>query len=361
MITVSLCMIVKNEEKILSRCLNSYLGLFDEIIIVDTGSTDNTKNIAKKYTDKIYDYKWINDFADARNYAFSLCSCQYIFCADADEVLDKTNRLAFSQLKEVLLPEIDIVQMKYVNTDNINQYYNCKKELRPKLFKRLRTFTWISPIHETVLLEPVIYDSDIEILHMPETLHTKRDFSIFATILERGETLKKYVVLMFCKEMYITATNDDLVQYKPLFLQYMTAYTDKDCMLAVNCVLAKMCRITNDTNNFFKYALKNIACEACSEICMEIGEYYFEACDYEEAILWFINAEGETSSILDIHSGNDAPLNRLADCYSNLSEIMTKQYTLTGNDEYQNLATIYHNNSTQYRIQAQNWKMPEEL
>ena len=58
MITVSLCMIVKNEEKILSRCLDSYLGLFDEIIIVDTGSTDNTKNIAKKYTDKIYDYKW---------------------------------------------------------------------------------------------------------------------------------------------------------------------------------------------------------------------------------------------------------------------------------------------------------------
>ncbi len=151
---------------------------------------------------------------------------------------------------------------------------------------------------------------------------------------------------MFCKEMYIMATNDDLVQYKPLFLQYMTEYTDKDCMLAVNCVLAKMCRITNDTNNFFKYALKNIACEAC---------------DYEEAILWFINAEGETSSILDIHSGNDAPLNRLADCYAMLSELMMKQYKDTGNDEYQNLATIYHNNSTQYRIQAQDWKMPEEL
>lgn len=361
MITVSLCMIVKNEEKILSRCLDSYLGLFDEIIIVDTGSTDNTKNIALKYTDKVYDYQWINDFSDARNYAFSLCNCQYIFSADADEVLDDVNRLAFLQLKEALLPEIDMVQMKYVNMDTMNPYYNCKKELRPKLFKRLRTFTWISPIHETVLLEPVIYDSDIEILHMPETLHTKRDFSIFAAILERGETLKKYVVLMFCKEMYRTATHEDLVQYKPLFLQYMTKYTDKDCMLAINCVLAKMCRITKDVNNFFKYALKNIASEACSEICMEIGEYYFEACDYEEAILWFINAEGETSSILDIHSGNDAPLNRLADCYAILAETMTKQYQDTGNDEYKNLAAIYYNNSTEYRIQAQNWKIPEEL
>ena len=53
MITISLCMIVKNEEKVLARCLDSIADLMDEIIIVDTGSSDNTKEIAKKYTDKI--------------------------------------------------------------------------------------------------------------------------------------------------------------------------------------------------------------------------------------------------------------------------------------------------------------------
>ena len=54
-------MIVKNEEKILERCLNSVVDLMDEIIIVDTGSMDRTKEIAKKYTNKVYDYQWKDD------------------------------------------------------------------------------------------------------------------------------------------------------------------------------------------------------------------------------------------------------------------------------------------------------------
>ena len=56
MVTISLCMIVKNEEKNLERCLNSYAPLMDEIIVVDTGSTDKTKEIAARFTDKIYDF-----------------------------------------------------------------------------------------------------------------------------------------------------------------------------------------------------------------------------------------------------------------------------------------------------------------
>ena len=87
-VTVSLCMIVKNEEKILARCLDSIGDLADEIIIVDTGSRDRTKEIAARYTDKIYDFQWIRDFAAARNFAFSKAACDYIYSADADEVLD---------------------------------------------------------------------------------------------------------------------------------------------------------------------------------------------------------------------------------------------------------------------------------
>ena len=62
MATISLCMIVKNEEAVLARCLDSIADLMDEIIIVDTGSTDHTKEIAAKYTSQIYDFKWTSDF-----------------------------------------------------------------------------------------------------------------------------------------------------------------------------------------------------------------------------------------------------------------------------------------------------------
>ena len=146
MISVSMCMIVKNEQDILKRCLDSYAGTYDELIIIDTGSTDNTKEIARQYTDKVYDYVWCNDFAAARNFAFSKAGCDYILSVDADEELDTYNNKALRDLKAAILPEIDIVQMYYVNGSDFNSVYNVHKELRPKLFKRIRTFNWISPI-----------------------------------------------------------------------------------------------------------------------------------------------------------------------------------------------------------------------
>lgn len=115
MTTFSLCMIVKNEENVLARCLDSLADLMDEIIIVDTGSTDKTKEIAARYTDRIYDFTWIDDFAAARNFAASKATMEYIYTADADEFVDPENHRQIRQLKEVLLPEVEIVQMYYCN------------------------------------------------------------------------------------------------------------------------------------------------------------------------------------------------------------------------------------------------------
>lgn len=84
----SLCMIVKNEEAVLNRCLESMVSAMDEIIIVDTGSTDATKKIAAAYTDQIYDFPWTGNFAEARNYAASKATGDYIYTADADEYLE---------------------------------------------------------------------------------------------------------------------------------------------------------------------------------------------------------------------------------------------------------------------------------
>ena len=155
-ITISLCMIVKNEEKVLARCLDSVADLMDEIVIVDTGSTDRTKEIAARYTDQIYDFVWIDDFSAARNFAFSKAHMDYIYSADADEVLDEENRARYRLLKENLMPQIEIVQMKYGNQLQYGTVYNFDEEYRPKLFKRQREFVWQEPIHETIRLDPVI-------------------------------------------------------------------------------------------------------------------------------------------------------------------------------------------------------------
>ena len=70
-VPISIVLLVKNEEKYLNDCLESVKGLVDEIIIVDTGSTDKTKQIALEHNSQIYDYVWNNDFAGARNYSLS--------------------------------------------------------------------------------------------------------------------------------------------------------------------------------------------------------------------------------------------------------------------------------------------------
>ncbi len=316
MITISLCMIVKNEEKLLARCLDSVADLMDEIIIVDTGSTDRTKEIAARYTDKVFDFAWVNDFAAARNFAFSKASMKYIYSADADEVLDEENRANFRRLKETLLPEIDIVQMYYANQLDFGTIYNFDKELRPKLFKRVRSFVWEEPIHEQVILEPVIYDSNVAILHLPDSNHKNRDLAAFVRMTSSGRRLSKRLHNIYAKELFISGEERDFLTAMSFFVS-SCADTERslDEIKEAACVVARAARFRQDTEKFFKYALKVVASEGCSEICCELGTYFLERQDLEEAIVWFYNAVYETESILNIHSSGDIPLRGLAECY----------------------------------------------
>ncbi len=94
---LSIGMIVKNEENNLDKCLKGIKPLLDELdselVIVDTGSSDKTVEIAKKYTDKIYHFEWINDFSAARNFGLEKCSGEWYMYLDADEVLDDASEL----------------------------------------------------------------------------------------------------------------------------------------------------------------------------------------------------------------------------------------------------------------------------
>jgi Glycosyltransferases involved in cell wall biogenesis len=316
MITISACLIVKNEEKVLARCLDCLQNIADEIIIVDTGSLDRTKEVARRYTDKIYEFTWIDDFAAARNFSFSKASKEYIYAADADEVLDEENRLKFLELKKNLLPQVEIVQMYYANQLQYNTTYNFDMEYRPKLYKRVRSFTWTDPIHESVVLDPVIYDSDIKILHRPEENHAPRDFSTFQKIIRQGRKLSKKLNNLYARELFIAGTYEDFMEAEEYFEQQAENELTYDELKIIQCILVKCTRMKKDTARFFKYSLKNVAGEKpSSEVCFEIGEYFFELEDYMEAAIWYYNAAYETECELNIHYQGDYPLNRLAECY----------------------------------------------
>ena len=95
---ISLCMIVRDEELALPRCLESVKGLFDEMIIVDTGSVDNTRRIAEEAAGKVYDFEWTDDFSAARNYSLSLAKGDWLMWLDADDVIESRDRELLKEL-----------------------------------------------------------------------------------------------------------------------------------------------------------------------------------------------------------------------------------------------------------------------
>lgn len=311
MATISVCMIVKNEEKTLKGCLSSLKCIADEIIIVDTGSTDNTKSISKEFTDKIYDFEWVGDFAKARNFAFSKATMDYIYSADADELIDEENQQKFIELKAALMPEVEIVQMLY-HEEEISTVLNVETELRPKLYKRNRSFVWIDPVHETVRTLPVVFDSDIVIEHRPENLHAKRDFSLIEKAYENDGNLSKKLYEMYAREVYKWGERKDLKKAADIFGKVINSEVLTEELFAIlSVVCARSARLEGDIPSFIKNASKVLANSFCSEICCELGDYFESIGDKKESSLWFYNAANEADSILDIDTKDKYPMEKI--------------------------------------------------
>lgn len=95
---MSLTLIVRDEQENLPNCLSSVAGLFDEIVFVDTGSTDHTREIAREFGASVFDFVWVDDFAVARNAALARATSDYAFWLDGDDVLDSPQRDALTEI-----------------------------------------------------------------------------------------------------------------------------------------------------------------------------------------------------------------------------------------------------------------------
>jgi glycosyltransferase involved in cell wall biosynthesis len=185
---ISVAMIVKNEESCLENCLKSIQGV-DEIIIVDTGSKDKTIEIAKKYTDKIYKFKWEDSFSKARNYALSKCSGDWILSIDADEELDNIDKL--KEEVAILKGRIDAVNVKLVSkTGNVENYF-------PRLFKKDTDIFWIGNAHNYLSVRGQ-YNSDIVIRYGYSPAHNldkDRTLRILKKDVEKGGRVREVYYL----------------------------------------------------------------------------------------------------------------------------------------------------------------------
>lgn len=292
-------MIVKNEEATLARCLKSVQKAVDEIIIVDTGSTDKTKSIAKKFTDKVYDFAWIEDFAAARNEAFAKATMDYQMWLDADDVIPEKELKKLLALKEELEPGVDIVTMKYY-THFDAQGNPVNISTRGRLFRREAGYEWMDPIHEYITLAGKIVYTDIVIHHKQnhkEGRHN-RNLSIYEKLEATGATLTPRQLYYFARELKDHGLWAKSVYYFEKFLQTGQGWAEDN--IATCHSLAILYHTLGDREKILPILTKSFFYGSPrAEICSEIGYYYKRAKNTKVAYEWFKTAAnlGEPDSI----------------------------------------------------------------
>ncbi|MGI5983694.1 MAG: glycosyltransferase family 2 protein [Sakamotonia sp.] len=189
-VSVSLCMIVKNEEEVLGRCLDSVAGFPDEILVTDTGSTDGTKDVARERGARIFDFPWRDDFSAARNFSFSQGKGTYLFWLDADDVVRPDQRQRLMELKRRLgqgngLP--DMVMMKYAAAFHRDGSL-AAAFYRERLIRRGPEAVWRGRVHETVQPFGIIWKEDIWIEHRKLRIRDpERNLRILESMRRQGE------------------------------------------------------------------------------------------------------------------------------------------------------------------------------
>lgn len=278
-------MIVKNEEETLSRCLDSIKDIADEIVIIDTGSTDKTKEIAKLYTNLIYDFEWVFDFSKARNYSFSKATKDYIMWLDADDVILAEDQVKLLELKRNFNTEVDTLLMKYSLTNKDSQNIVCSF-YRERIVKRSKNFQWNDPVHEYILYSGKFMKSDIAVTHIKMHQATRRNLEIFETYIENGNELSERNWFYYARELFKVGEIEKASKYYKDFLDttsgLLSNYLD-------SCIeLSSYYDHKKDDSNSLKTLIKYFEKDGPrAEICCKLGYYYKERGDYEKALSWF--------------------------------------------------------------------------
>ncbi len=166
--TLSVCIIAKNEESMIRECLESVKSISNDIIVVDTGSTDKTKSIALEYTSKVLNYEWNDDFAAARNYCLEQAQNDFILSIDCDERLMTPDKM-ISKLSHIK-DDIGGIMVKVVSYNDKNQGKDVYNSKMVRLFRNNPNIRFEGIIHEQVLNSIIaagykLSDSDIEFIH----------------------------------------------------------------------------------------------------------------------------------------------------------------------------------------------------
>jgi glycosyltransferase involved in cell wall biosynthesis len=284
MATLSVCMIAKNETDVIGRCLDCVKSFADEIVVVDTGSTDNTKEIASRYTDKVYDFEWINDFAAARNFSFSKATKDYVMWLDCDDVIDEGNQMAILEFKHCL---------DSLGFDAYMAHYYISPLLTTTVTRIVKrnTCSWEGFVHEYLATKSTRFMLDFTVTHNKPNGSVERDagrnLNIFKEKLKENVQFTTRDILYFAKELYWNGHYATALRWFDKFFKKNDTWVE-DCIEAARMkgdILEATGRV-DEMIAFISYSIVKYGMN--NRLMYMLGLALYNSKKYREASMYFL-------------------------------------------------------------------------
>jgi len=319
--TLSVCLIVKNEQDVIGRCLNCAAKFADEIVVVDTGSTDDTVAEVKKFTDNVYFFKWRDDFAAARNFAFDLATGELLMWLDADDVITDENCRKIVGIKNNF-ENYDMAILPYAaafDGDKPTFVYS-----RERIFRRSKNYRFSGAVHEAIVPSGRILYSDAMVYHKKvKEGEPMRNLRILQKQIASGAELDARSKFYYGRELLFNrmyresaAVLEDFIQGDGWAVNKIEAcinlyYAYKELGKAERAIFSVL--------RSFTFAPPQ------SQACCILGEYFMGKEDLDCAIYWYetavkVAAKDPFGSFVNLDYGGYIPYMQLCVIYDKLGD-----------------------------------------
>lgn len=186
---LTLCLIIKNEEQHLAACLESFRGLYQKIVIADTGSTDKSREIARSYGAEVYGFTWCDDFAAARNFALDKVKSELVMVVDADDRIESSVKEKLIRSVHEMRPEVHGFFLPYIYSTRAKGQKGPSTSL-PRIWRTRFGYRYTLPIHEYLDIPrkdlPSFEWLKDEIIHHKDTADVSKSLERNLTILRKA-------------------------------------------------------------------------------------------------------------------------------------------------------------------------------
>ena len=344
MFKLSLCMIVRDEEDVIERILKCAIKFCDEIIIVDTGSNDNTKTICKKYTENIYDLPWKNDFSYARNFSFSKASMDYIIWLDADDYITESNIEKIIELKNSN-EDADFFMLKYCMAFDENNKPTFEF-FRERIIKNNKNFKWEGFVHEAISPSGKIIYKDIEIEHRKEKQNKpKRNLNLYRNALRKKCRFSPREQYYYSRELYYNSYYKKAILELKKYLNMSDRYTPNiigaynmlsECYFKINSPKKALDTMFESLKKF----------TPTPENCCMLARIFEQLNQINQTIFWYniaLISPNQTDGFIQKDYQNFIPYLELCRIYFNHDFNKSKEYFLKAKEiKPQNPSVIFN-------------------